>query len=202
MKYQLQPQQPEFDANGITIIAGWALIYNIDSVTSEYTNASYEYLPVGVSLPAYAFLNAPKKVDDTLAIVRTNKGWQYLPDHRGKTIYSTDTGLESIHTDIGNIPDNYTFLAPSSEFDSWDGEKWVLDFEKQHQHNLTQAATEKDLLIAEANSAIDDLDDIIEGGYATAEDKLTFTKWKAYRALLKRIDLNNAPDIDWPVKPV
>ena len=201
MKYQLQPEQPEFNANGLTIKAGWALIYNVDSITSEYKNATYEFLPVGVGLPASSFLDAPKNVDDEHAIIRNGKKWVYPFDYRGKKIYSTETGIEAVMNEIGDIPNNYTLLAPSSEFDSWDGEKWVLDTAKQHQYYVNEAAAQKNELVREATTKISYLQDAIDAEIATDEEMAALAAWRKYRVLLNRIDVEKAPGIEWPVKP-
>lgn len=203
MKYQLQPQHAILNSNGIATTPGWALIYNVDSTTGEYKNASYEYLSVGVSLPAHAFIDAPKQTDDDHAIVRTTNGWAYPLDYRMRTIYSTETGVESTMNDIGDIPDNYTLRAPTSDFDSWDGENenWVFDTEKQHQYYVEQATTKKTQLINEATNKIAFLQDAVEAEIATTEEQIAYTAWKKYRVLLNRINVNNALNIEWPTKP-
>ncbi|NUF49928.1 tail fiber assembly protein [Gilliamella sp. ESL0250] len=129
MKYQLQPETAILDNDGLTIKAGWAVIYNVDS-NGEYLGATYQHLPIGVGVPANSYLDAPKPVKDDKAIVRVGDKWTYPADHRGKKIYSTATGAESTVTEIGDIPANCTLLKPNSEFDAWDGEKWVLDENK------------------------------------------------------------------------
>jgi hypothetical protein len=200
MKYQLQPETAILDSNGITTTAGWAVIYNVD-FKGEYSGATYQYLPFGVGVPANSYLDAPKPVKDGKAIIRDGDKWVYPADHRGKKIYSTATGAESTVTEIGDIPGNHTLLKPNSEFDSWDGEKWVLDENKQHQHYIAVATAQKKQLLSEAGSQIDYLQDAIDTDIATDEEKALYTAWKRYRALLNRIDVDAAPAIEWPEKP-
>lgn len=200
MKYKLQPETAVLDDDGITITAGWAVVYNVD-FSGEYSNATYQYLPVGVGVPANAYLDAPKPVGDGQAIVRVGDSWTYPTDYRGKTIYSTETGTESTITQIGDIPDGFTLLKPNSNFDSWSGKKWVLDETKQHLHNVDVATTQKKQLLSEASTQIDYLQDAIDTEIATDDEKTLFSSWKKYRALLNRIDVNTAPKIDWPEKP-
>ena len=199
MKYKLQPEAAILDENGLTTKAGWAVVYNVD-FKGEYSGATYQYLPVGVGLPAHAYLDAPKPVKDGKAIVRVGDKWTYPADHRGKKIYSTKNGAESTVTEIGDIPADYTLLKPSSEFDSWDGEKWVLDENKQHQHYVAVATAQKKQLLNEATAQIDYLQDAIDTEIATDEEKALYAEWKKYRALLNRIDVDTAPEIDWPNK--
>lgn len=199
MKYQLQPETAILDNDGLTIKAGWAVIHNVD-FKGEYSGATYQYLPVGVGVPANSYLDAPKPVKDGKAIIRDGDKWVYPADHRGKKIYSTATGAESTVTEIGDIPNDYTLLKPSSEFDCWDGEKWGLDENKQHQHYVAVATAQKKQLLNEATAQIDYLQDAIDTEIATDEEKALYAEWKKYRALLNRIDVDTAPEIDWPKK--
>ncbi|MCO6545366.1 MAG: tail fiber assembly protein [Gilliamella sp.] len=200
MKYQLQPETAILDSNGITTTAGWAVVYHVDS-NGEYSGATHQYLPVGVGVPASSYLDAPKSVKDGKAIIRVGDKWAYPVDHRGKKIYSTKTGAESTVTEIGDIPNDYTLLKPSSEFDAWNGEKWVLDENKQHQHDVDVATAQKKQLLNEATTQIDYLQDAIDTEIATDEEKALHLVWKKYRALLNRIDVDAAPEITWPEKP-
>ncbi|MFQ1006036.1 tail fiber assembly protein [Gilliamella sp. CG22] len=201
MKYKLQPETAILDENGITTSAGWVIVYNVISHTGEFQNATYQFLPAGAGLPAHAYLDAPKPVKGDKAIVRDGDKWVYPADHRGKKIYLTETGAESTATEIGDIPNDCTLLKPSSEFDSWDGEKWVLDENKQHQHYVAIATTQKKQLLSEATTQISYLQDAIDTDIATDEEKTLYSAWKKYRALLNRIDVDTAPEIDWPKKP-
>lgn len=201
MKYQLQPEQVVFNNEGLVIKAGWALIYNFNSESGEYRNSTYEYLQDGVGLPAQSCLDAPVDVEDSLAIVRMGDKWAYPADYRGQKIYSTQTGQESIVTHFGDIPDNYTLLAPNTQFDSWDGKQWRLDTNKQHQHDVDMAKAKKEALISEATTKISYLQDAIDAEIATDEETALLADWKKYRVLLNRIDINKAPDIEWPTNP-
>lgn len=199
MKYKLQPETAILDDDGITITAGWAVIYNVD-FSGEYSNATYQYLPVGVGVPANAYLDAPKPVGDGQAIVRVGDSWTYPNDYRGQTIYSTENGAESTINKIGDVPNGYTLLKPDP-FDVWNGKKWVLDENKQRQHAVDIAIEQKKQLLNEATTQIDYLQDAIDTNIATDDEKTLFSAWKKYRALLNRIDVNTAPKIDWPEKP-
>lgn len=200
MKYQLQPQSAVLDSNGLTISAGWTIVYNVD-VKGEFLHATYQYLPVGVGLPANAYLDAPKKVQENQAIIHNGQKWTYPKDFRGTTIYSTETGAEKTIQEVGEVPDGYTILKPNTAFDSWNGEQWVLDTEKQHQYEVNQASAKKNQLIADATAQISYLQDAVDTDIATDTEKELFTALKKYRALLNRIDVNQAPNINYPEKP-
>ncbi|MBI0004923.1 tail fiber assembly protein [Gilliamella sp. W8126] len=200
MKYQLQPETAVLDSNGLTVSAGWTVVYNVDA-KGEFLQATYQYLPVGVGLPANAYLDAPKSVKDNQAIIHNGQQWTYPKDLRGTMIYSTETGAETTMQEVGEIPAGYTTSKPNSEFDSWDGEKWVLDTEKQHQHNVDIATSQKKQLLSEATSQISYLQDAVDSQIATEQEIQLLAEWKKYRALVNRIDAQQAPNIDWPSKP-
>ena len=201
MKYQLTPKMAQFNKEGFVIVEGWTLIYNTDNRTGEFINATYEYVAEGIGLPDHVCLDAPKSVKDGKAIIRDGDKWSYPSDHRGKKIYSTVTGAELTITEIGDIPSDYTLLKPSSEFDNWDGENWVLNAEKQHQHEIDVATSLKKHLLSEVNEQIEYLQDAIDADIATDDEKSLFASLKKYRVLLNRIDVQQAPNIDWPEKP-
>lgn len=200
MKYQLQPPLAVLDDNGLTISAGWAVVYNVDD-NGEFLHATYQYLPVGVGVPANSYLDAPHDVNENRAIIHNGQLWTYPADFRGQLIYSTETGEKTTVTFVGEIPPDYTLLEPTSEFDSWDGEKWVLDAGKQQQHYINVATAQKKQLLGDANEQIEYLQDAIDADIATDNEKILFAEWKKFRVLLNRIDVNQAPNIDWPNKP-
>ena len=200
MKYQLQPQSAVLDSKGLTVSAGWAVVYNVDA-KGEFLQATYQYLPTGVGLPAHAYLEAPKNVQENQAIIHNGQQWTYPKDLRGTTIYSTETGAETTMQEVGDIPEGYTTLKPDSEFDKWDGKKWQLDKNKQHQSQVNQATAEKNQLIAEATSQINYLQDAVDSQIASEQEIQLLAEWKKYRVLLNRIDVQQAPNIDWPKQP-
>ena len=200
MKYELQPASAVLDKNGLTISAGWAIIYNVDA-KGEFSQATYQYLPVGVGLPANAYLEVPKNVQDNQAIIHNGQQWTYPKDLRGTTIYSTETGVETTMQEVGDIPEGYTTLKPGSEFDKWDGKKWQLDKNKQNQSQVNQATTQKNQLIAEATSQINYLQDAVDSQIASEQEIQLLAEWKKYRVLVNRIEEQQAPNIDWPKQP-
>ena len=79
----------------IAIKAGDIIIYNYDGETREYISTSTEYLAVGVGIPACSCLDAPGSNKAGYAICRSVdlNSWEYVPDHRGEVVYSTETAL-------------------------------------------------------------------------------------------------------------
>ena len=200
MKYQLQPESAVLDNSGLTISAGWTVIYNVDA-KGEFLQATYQYLPIGVGLPANAYLEAPQSVKDNQAIIHDGQQWIYPKDLRGTKIYSIETGAETILQEVGEIPDGFTELKPTSEFDSWDGKKWQFDKNKQHQYEVNQASIKKNQFLAEAASQLSYLQDAVDSQIASEQEAQLLVEWKKYRVLVNRIDIELAPNIEWPNQP-
>ena len=200
MKYQLQPESAVLDNSGLTISAGWVVVYNVDA-KGEFLQATYQYLPIGVGLPANAYLEAPQSVKNNQAIIHDGQQWTYPKDLRGTKIYSIETGRETILQEVGEIPDGFTELKPTSEFDSWDGKKWQFDKNKQHQYEVNQASIKKNQLLSEAASQLSYLQDAVDSQIASEQETQLLVEWKKYRVLVNRIDIELAPNIEWPNQP-
>ena len=200
MKYQLQPESAVLDNSGLTISTGWVVVYNVDA-KGEFLQATYQYLPIGVGLPANAYLEAPQSVKNNQAIIHDGQQWTYPKDLRGTKIYSIETGGETILQEVGEIPDGFTELKPTSEFDSWDGKKWQFDKNKQHQYEVNQASIKKNQLLSEAASQLSYLQDAIDSQIASEQETQLLVEWKKYRVLVNRIDIELAPNIEWPNQP-
>ena len=200
MKYQLQPESAVLDNRGLTISEGWVVVYNVDA-KGEFLQATYQYLPIGVGLPANAYLEAPQSVKDNQAIIHDGQQWTYPKDLRGTKIYSIETGGETILQEVGEIPDGFTELKPTSEFDSWDGKKWQFDKNKQHQYEVNQASIKKNQLLSEAASQLSYLQDAVDSQIASEQETQLLIEWKKYRVLVNRIDIELAPNIEWPNQP-
>ncbi|MGJ7631460.1 tail fiber assembly protein, partial [Citrobacter freundii] len=83
----------ELNQDMIATVAGDVTVYNYDGETREYLSSSVEYLPVGVGIPANSCIDAPGESKTGFAICRTAdlSSWEYITDHRGQTVYSTET---------------------------------------------------------------------------------------------------------------
>ncbi|EIY6292176.1 tail fiber assembly protein, partial [Escherichia coli] len=140
----------------IAIKAGDITIYNYDGETREYISTSTEYLAVGVGIPACSCLDAPGSYKAGYAICRSAdfNSWEYVPDHRGEIVYSTETGESKEITAPGDYPEKTTTIAPLTPYDKWDGEKWVTDTEAQHRAAVDMAETQRQSLIDAAMVSI------------------------------------------------
>ncbi|WP_261372097.1 tail fiber assembly protein [Yersinia bercovieri] len=137
------------------------------------------------------------------AVRRNDAGnaWEIVTDLRGKTAYSTETGQPEEISFIGELPDILTLLAPNTDFDKWNGAKWVTDKALQQAAATQEAEEKKTRLLNAAAAKIAPLQDAVDTGMATDDDFTQLLAWKTYRVLLNRIDTSKAPDIEWPVAP-
>ncbi|EPG7578680.1 tail fiber assembly protein [Providencia rettgeri] len=202
--YNLDIEQAEIGDNGLATKAGWIKTYIADPQTREYVNATMENIYFDVSVSAGAYIDAPELPTKAgFAVVRSEDGtkWEIVTDNRGKTAYHTET-RQPIEVDfIGELPVSLTLLEPKTEFDKWNGKKWVTDTEAQKAAFVAQAEQEKAQRLDEANNTITYLQDAIEVGLDDDDYQTQLTAWKTYRVLLNRVDTSLAPDIDWPQKP-
>ncbi|MFS4368509.1 tail fiber assembly protein, partial [Escherichia coli] len=136
--------------------AGNITVYNYDGETREYISTSTEYLAVGVGIPACSCLDDPGAYKAGYAICRSAdfNSWEYVPDHRGEIIYSTETGESKEITAPGDYPENTTTIAPLTPYDKWDGEKWVTDTGAQHSAAVDAAEAQRQSLIDTAMASI------------------------------------------------
>ncbi len=196
--------QAKLNSEFIATVAGDITVYNYDNTTREYISSSTEYLAVGVGIPACSCLDAPVTHKAGYAICRSAdfNSWEYVPDHRGEIIYSTETGESKEITALGDYPENTTTIAPLTPFDKWDGEKWVTDTEAQHSAALDAAEVKRQSLIDAAMASISLIQLKLQAGR-----KLTQPENTRLNAVLDYIDAVTAtdtsttPDVIWPELP-
>lgn len=203
-KYNLDIITGVIGQDGYVSNNGWVKTYYINEATREYIGATMEYVTIGGGLPAGAYLDAPELPEKPdVAIIRSadEQSWLHVADHRGKTAYNTET-RQPVEVDfIGDLPETLTLLEPKTEFDKWNGKKWVTDTEAQKAALIAQAEQEKSQRLDEANNMLTYLQDSIDTGLATDEEAAALQAWKKYRVLLNRVDTSLAPNIEWPEKP-
>ncbi|WP_115799345.1 tail fiber assembly protein [Escherichia coli] len=193
--------QAKLNSEFIATVAGDITVYNYDNTTREYISSSTEYLAVGVGIPACSCLDAPVTHKAGYAICRTVdlNSWEYVSDHRGEIIYSTETGESKEITALGDYPENTTTIAPLTPYDKWDGEKWVTDTEAQHSAAVDAAEIQRQSLIDAAMASISLIQLKLRAGR-----KLTQAETTRLNAALDYIDAvtatdtSTAPDINWP----
>lgn len=187
----------------IAIKAGVITIYNYDGETREYISTSTEYLAVGVGIPACSCLDAPVTHKAGYAICRSAdfNSWEYVPDHRGEIIYSTETGESKEITAPGDYPENTTTIAPLTPYDKWDGEKWVTDINAQHVAEVEAAEQQKSVQLLFAKEKIILWQTELRLGIISDEDKEKLISWVNYIKAVQAVDTQKAHNIIWPKKP-
>ncbi|UUE59199.1 tail fiber assembly protein [Pectobacterium aroidearum] len=200
--YSIEVNSAKMNELGFSIQAGWITIYQINPVSREYIGANYEYLPIGVGVPAGSYIDAPELPLAGLALRRgvDGKQWEHVSDYRGQTGYNTETRQPQKITDIGELPANQTLLVPTSEFDKWEDGKWVTDLEVQRQALIANKKVELNTKLSQASERIQVLSDAVELNLATEEEKNELKAWKTYRLQLSRVDINS-PENTFPDMP-
>ncbi|ELL3257287.1 tail fiber assembly protein [Escherichia coli] len=184
--------------------AGDITVYNYDGETREYISTSSEYLAVGVGIPAYSCLDAPGIHREGYVICRSVdfNSWGYVPDHRGETVYSTETGESKEITAPGDYPENTTTIAPLSPYDKWDGEKWVTDTEAQHSAAVGAAEAQRQSLIDNAMASISLIQLKLQAGRnLTQAETARLNAALDYIDAVTATDTSTAPDVIWPELP-
>lgn len=195
--------QAKLNSELIATVVGDITVFNYDGETREYLSKSVEYLAVGVGLPANSCTDAPGEAKTGSAICRTADftAWEYIADHRGETVYSTETGEEVSITAPGDYPENTTTLAPATPYDTWNGSEWVTDTEAQHAADVEAAEQQKTALLSEAQATISLWQTELQLGIISDEDKASLIAWMNYIKVVQAVDTSKAPDITWPDKP-
>ncbi|HAO3413507.1 tail fiber assembly protein [Escherichia coli] len=183
--------------------AGDITVFNYDDETREYLSTSVEYLAVGVGIPARSCIDAPGESKEGFAICRTADftAWEYVADHRGETVYSTETGEPEIVSLPGDYPEGTTTLAPATPYDKWDGSEWVTDTEAQHAADVEAAEQQKTARLLEAQATISLWQTELQLGIISDDDKASLISWLSYIKALQTVDTDAASDINWPISP-
>ena len=123
-------EQVQFDTAGFAISSGFIIAYTTDSA-GVFVGTEEQWISEGCGLAANAYLDPPPDAKQGFAIVRTDSGWDYVVDYRGKTFYDKTTRAEVTISELGEIPENLTALKPESELCEWNGTAWAINPEKQ-----------------------------------------------------------------------
>ncbi|ENC1275547.1 tail fiber assembly protein [Escherichia coli] len=191
------------DENMIATSAGDITVFNYDGDTREFLSSSVEYLAIGVGLPANSCIDAPGESKGGFAICRAADftAWEYVADHRGETVYDTETGESEIVSLPGDYPEGTTTLKPATPYDTWNGSEWVTDTEAQHAAEVEAAEQQKAALLLEAQATISLWQTELQLGIISDEDKASLIAWMNYIKAVQAVDSSKAPDNTWPTPP-
>ena len=179
----------ELDNNFIATADGDVTVYNYTSETREYLSSSIEYLAIGVGIPANSCIDVPGEARAGYAICRTQDltAWEYIPDHRGKTVYSIHSGAAIVVSGLGDYPEDST--------------AWMTDNDKKHAADVEAAEQRKAALTEDARATISLWQTELQLGVIGDKDKASLINWLTYIRELQALDTNVAPDIIWPGPP-
>lgn len=174
-------------------------VFNYLDGTNEFIGESDAYIPPHTGLPANSTGIAPPDIPAGFAAVfnADEMKWHLMEDHRGKTVYSTETGVAVTVSELGSLPENVTSVSPDGEYQRWNGSQWVTDEEARRNALINQAAEKKAGLLKQMGEQIAVLQDAVDFGEATPEEQEQLTALRKLRIKLNRIQPENAPDIDW-----
>ncbi|MBC8655140.1 tail fiber assembly protein, partial [Providencia vermicola] len=90
---------------------------------------------------------------------------------------------------------------PKTEFDVWNGKKWVTDIEAQKAVLVADAEQEKARCLEEAKQQILMLERKVRLDMASVDDNERLTQWEIYSVRVADIETSLAPNVEWPEKP-
>ncbi|EBA2360193.1 tail fiber assembly protein [Salmonella enterica] len=178
-------------------------IFNLRSDTNEFIGAGDAYIPPHTGLPANCTDIAPPDIPSSHIAVfdAETQTWSLQEDHRGETVYDTTTGNQMYISEPGPLPENATSVSPGGGYKKWDSKTqvWVNDEAAEAAARLREAEGTKNRLLQIASEKIAPLQDAVDLGIATDDEKAQLGEWKKYRVLVNRVDTSN-PDL--PEQPV
>ncbi|EBH3320931.1 tail fiber assembly protein [Salmonella enterica subsp. enterica] len=175
-------------------------VYNLRADTNEFIGASDAWIAPHTGLPSNCTDIAPPDIPSSHIAVfdAETQTWSLQEDHRGETVYDTTTGNQIYISEPGPLPENVTSVSPDGEYQKWDGKAWVKDEAAETAARLREAEGTKSRLLQMASGKIAPLQDAVDLGLATDEEKSQFAEWKKYRVLVNRVDTSSPI---WPEIP-
>ncbi|EAP2900190.1 DUF4376 domain-containing protein [Salmonella enterica] len=104
-------------------------IYNLRSDTNEFIGAGDAWIAPHTGLPANCTDIAPPDIPASHIAVfdPETETWSLNEDHRGETVYDTQTGNPVYISEPGPLPENTTTQAPTSPVDKFENGQWTPD---------------------------------------------------------------------------
>ncbi len=141
-------------------------------------------------LPAGCIDAEPPTVKDGFVAMWESGKWNHVKDHRGQSVYDTNTGLEHIIDELGEIPAQYTLMPRPDKYHVWIDGLWSMTVESEQQKQ-TDVESEKlrqmPTLLLEAAQRISEYQDMFDFAETDAESEAAeanLTAWRQYRAAL------------------
>lgn len=153
-------------------------IYHYYYDTFEFYKETDHTVIPGLGLPAHSSEIPPLEPKDGYAVIfnEREKDWEYIEDHRGKTVWTYDKQKIVIDT-LGPLQ-NVTTEEPG-EFDLWTGNGWKED-------EVYKRTAQRDKKIHELYKLFSVLSSLIDAEVANREEKRKFKELKKFFALLEK----------------
>lgn len=193
--------QAVFGDDGNATETGFATCHSFNPDTGEYLGSFEFWTLIGSGIPGSSTRIEPPDAGDRQIAIFKNSAWLLEADHRGEIVYSTKDQSAFVVSLPGDYPADSTPLKPSTQYDKWDGQKWVTDTDAQNKGNVAEATAKKSALLDEANTFTGPWQTQLLLGIITDADKASLTAWMKYYQAVQAINTSNAPDITWPSKP-
>lgn len=190
------------DDAGFAVADGFIEVHGYSEITGEYVGTYDAYTVIGTGIPGSSTVTPPPETGTGQVAVWNGSEWRTEEDHRGETVYSTENQQSFIVEAIGPYPSGFTPLKPESQFDKWDGDKWVLDEQAQGESAVSDAENKKQQLINDATQRIVVWQTkLLMGRKLTESEMAALNQWMDYIDALDAVDTSTAPDIEWPESP-
>jgi len=183
-------------------------ICNVHPVTAEFISTGEAdpspLEPFTWLIPAHAYqCEPPSPKPGKVSVKDSAGGWKLVADHRGSTVYSTETGEAQVWEELGDLPEGFTHEAPASPFDKWQEDQWTVDEVATSAALKKKAAKRKLLMTQFSTNMIATLQNAFDLGIATETEVAALTTWKIYGVELNRVDIvGKSPlDSEWPISP-
>ena len=117
-----------------------------------------------------------------------------------RSVADTSDGLIWTNQLVVNVPDN--FSAGGKTYDPG-SDTWIPDapYIRTHADDVTEAESRRHDLIADAEKIMAGWILDLNLGLISDEDKLKLIAWRLYVKSLDALELDAAPDIEWPPRP-
>ncbi|MCZ6127462.1 tail fiber assembly protein, partial [Escherichia coli] len=127
----------------------------------------------------------------------------HVPDHRAETVYSTQNGNPVLITQPRDYPADTTTKQPATPWDTWNGEAWVTDTERQRAAELEVARQQRQQRVKQAMASVDLINLKLRAGRSlTPEETSQLNAVLVYIDELNALDISKAPEISWPEAPL
>lgn len=127
------------------------------------------------------------------------KDWVLFRDFRKVDLWDIKTKEKVISTTV-KAPEGVVDVAPETQWDVWNGTRWVLDEKAKYEYDLNELQKEKNRLVNLAKDQIEQITDIIAEIGEEEPWVSALKEWKSFRVKINLIKVTNL-DVKFPQRP-